>query len=73
MVRKYTRQELEDLFTKQYRGKVLRFAYPGQQPRHGICNEVAFDHNGNLILDIAGWRCSVSLESVKQIVHIVRN
>lgn len=73
MVRSYSRQELENIFTERYKGKICSFNYPGKDSEEGLVKDVAFDHNGHLILSLAGRRHSVSLESVNQVVKVIRH
>lgn len=69
-----TRQEAEDFFTKQYKGHIVSFSYPGYDTIHGMCDNIAFDerNGGELILSINEKRYTCSFESIKDCVKIIR-
>ncbi len=67
----YTRQELEVIFERWYKGSIIQFNYPGYDSIHGMCDEVAFD-GVDVILHINGTRYTCSLESVKDCVKVIR-
>lgn len=69
--KQYTRQELEDIFTKWYKGSIVQFSYPGYDSIHGMCDEVSFDGT-DVILIVNNIRYSCSLESVKDCVKVIR-
>lgn len=71
--KEYSRVELEKVLDQKYKGKYISFTYPGYQQVHGICNRVAFDHNGMVILSIGEKRYEVSLESLRDCTRVLRN
>lgn len=71
-IKKYTRQELEDILTKRYLGHIIRFTYPGKEPVNGMCSNVAFTHEGELSLAINDLRYVCSVESINDCIKIIR-
>lgn len=72
--KQYTRQEVEDFFTRQFKGHIISFSYPRYDTIYGMCHEVAFDerNGGELILHINDTRYTCSLESVNECVKLIR-
>lgn len=71
-IKKYTRQELEDILTKKYLGHIIRFTYPGKQPVSGMCDNVGFTQEGELVLAINNMRYTCSVESINSCVKVLR-
>lgn len=71
--KKYTRQELEALLTRRYKGQVIQFNYPGKELVSGMCDQVSIDDNFDLILQIKDTRYTCSVESINDCIKILRS
>jgi len=70
---KYTRQELEQLLHDHYYGKFCHLALPLQQEVYGICDGIAVDHNGIIIINMKDRRYECSLECLKDYFKVLSN
>lgn len=70
-VKSYTRQDLEEKFEKMYVNRCITLTYPGYPAVSAKVDKVAFDHHGNLIVQMNNKRYSVSLEAVNEVIKLL--